>query len=96
MLRGFLKVGAIGMALVIWAGAAILTQCASADDKPSTKFDPAWVEKRVQEWQPTKDERRFDEIGWAKDIREAKRLSKDNHRPMFLFTLKGHAETGRC
>ena len=31
MLRAFLKVGAIGMAMVIWAGAAILTQCASAD-----------------------------------------------------------------
>ena len=60
------------------------------------KSDLSWVEKRVQEWQPTKEERRFDEIGWAKDIREAKRLGKANGRPVFVFTHKGHMQVGRC
>ncbi len=63
---------------------------------PQDKNDLAWIDKRVQEWQPTKEERRFDEIGWAKDIREAKRLAKEHERPVFLFTMKGHVAEGRC
>jgi hypothetical protein len=56
----------------------------------------AWVEQRVQAWQPTADERRFDDIGWVKDIREAERLAKENNRPVFLFTHNGRMAIGRC
>jgi hypothetical protein len=62
--------------------------------KPDT--DLSWVEKRVQELEPTAKEKRFDEIGWAKDIREAQRLAKKNVRPVFLFTHDGHMNIGRC
>jgi hypothetical protein len=62
-------------------------------DKP---HDLAWVEKRIQDWQPTKDERRFDQIGWAKDLPEALRLGKEKGRPIFVFTHKGHMQFGRC
>jgi hypothetical protein len=56
-----------------------------------------WVAKRIQEWQPTKDERRIDEIGWAKDIREALGLAKQHGRPVFLFTYDGVSLTAdRC
>jgi hypothetical protein len=55
-----------------------------------------WVQKRVHDWQPTADDRRFDEIGWAKDIRAAEKLAKDNNRPVFLFTHDGHMAVGRC
>ena len=41
-------------------------------------------------------ERRIDEIGWAKDIREAERLARENNRPVFLFTHDGRINTGRC
>ena len=59
--------------------------------------DPgAWVDERVREWQPSAAERRFDEIGWAKDIREARRLSAKTGRPVFLFTHDGRMATGRC
>jgi hypothetical protein len=55
-----------------------------------------WVEQRVQAWQPVKDERRFDQIGWTKDIRDAERLAKDHGRPVFLFTHDGRMAVGRC
>ena len=57
---------------------------------------PAWVEQRVQEMQPKAEERRLDEIGWAKDIRVALDLAKKHHRPVFLFTHDGRINTGRC
>ena len=56
----------------------------------------SWVEKRVQELQVTAEERRFDEIGWAKDIRDALRLAKKHGRPVFLFTHDGRMAIGRC
>jgi hypothetical protein len=55
-----------------------------------------WVEKRIQEWEPTAADRRFDEIGWAKDIRDAERLAKEHDRPVFLFTHDGRMAIGRC
>lgn len=58
--------------------------------------DAAWVKQRVQQMQPTAQERRIDQIGWAKDIREALRLAKENRRPIFLFTHDGRIATGRC
>jgi hypothetical protein len=47
------------------------------------------IEKRIQDWQPTRDERLFDQIGWAKDIREALALGAKHKRPVFLFTYDG-------
>lgn len=58
--------------------------------------DPAWVEARVRELQPTAAERRFDEIGWSRDIRAAIRLAGRHRRPVFLFTHDGAMATGRC
>jgi hypothetical protein len=58
--------------------------------------DLAWVQARVQEIEVKKEERRLDEIGWAKDIREAERLAKENRRPVFLFTHDGRLNIGRC
>jgi hypothetical protein len=58
--------------------------------------DLNWVGGRIQELQPTPKEKRFDEIGWARDIREAKRLAKENDRPVFLFTHDGRMNIGRC
>ncbi len=58
--------------------------------------DASWVDARVAERQPTAAERRFDEIGWAPDIRDALRLSRENDRPVFLFTHDGRINTGRC
>jgi hypothetical protein len=70
---------------------------AAAAERPTSEADlPAWVEKTVQERQPTAAERRFDEIGWLTDIREAIRLAKQHQRPILLFTHDGHMAIGRC
>ena len=42
---------------------------------------------------PTAEEKRFDEIGWAPDIRAAERLAKERGRPVFLFTMDGRINT---
>jgi hypothetical protein len=55
-----------------------------------------WVEKRIQEWQLTAAERRFDDIGWAKTFHEAEQLAKQHGRPIFLFTYDGQMAIGRC
>ena len=54
------------------------------------------VQNRVTELQPKAEEKRFDEIGWAKDIREALRLASQHNRPVFLFTHDGRMNIGRC
>ncbi len=56
----------------------------------------SWVKRRVAELQPAAGEKRFDEIGWAADIREAKRLAKAHGRAVFLFTHDGRINIGRC
>jgi hypothetical protein len=58
--------------------------------------DLSWVEKRVMDLQPTKVERGFDQIAWFRDLREAVRVGKEHHRPVFLFTHNGSISAGRC
>jgi len=55
-----------------------------------------WVEKTVAERQPPPEDKRFDEIGWAPDIRTAIKLAKEHNRPIFLYTVNGRINTGRC
>ncbi len=55
-----------------------------------------WVEKTVAERQPPAEDKRFDEIGWVTDIRTAIKLGKEHGRPIFLITVDGRINTGRC
>jgi hypothetical protein len=54
------------------------------------------VDGRVAEWWPKAAEKRFDAIGWAPDLRVARRLAAEHGRPVFLFTMDGRVNTGRC
>jgi hypothetical protein len=74
----------------------LLSPSPAAEKRVADKDVATWVERRVQDWQPTAAERRFDEIGWVKDIREALRLAKEHNRPVFLFTHDGRIGIGRC
>jgi RNA polymerase sigma factor (sigma-70 family) len=56
----------------------------------------AWVDRQVVDWQPTPEERRLDEIGWAPSVAAALRLAKQHDRPVFLFVHEGLIATGRC
>jgi Spy/CpxP family protein refolding chaperone len=68
-----------------------------AGPRPGTvPGDRAWVQKQVTEWQPSREERRVDDIGWVKGLREALRLGKEHDRPVLVFTYDGNMEVGRC
>jgi hypothetical protein len=77
------------------AGVAFLALCAPGVDSGSEERR-ARINERVSALQPTADERRIDRIGWARDIRAALRLARENGRPVFLFTMDGRFSIGRC
>jgi hypothetical protein len=76
------------------SGAAALPTGARAQEKTSDAEAAliARVDQRTKAWQPTAEERRLDDVAWAKDLRDALRLAKDSGRPVFLFTYSGCAE----
>src|SRR5262245_25619791 len=91
-----------GMRLVVCMG--IVTGlgawrvCGSMPQDPAQgKRDAAWIERRIAEWQPSKEERAFEEIGWAGSLSMAESLAKKHGRAIFLFTYDGANLTGyRC
>ena len=85
------KHGRIAAAAVLAAGCVAPAEVWLKDDKLVTA-----VEKRVHSLQPSRQERRFDEVGWAPDILAAEALAKEHRRPVFLFTYDGDIDTGRC
>ena len=83
----------------LWLHLSVLCSLFSVLYSPShaqEKNDFAWIDRRIEAWQPTKDERRFDDIAWAADLRTAMKLAKQHDRPVFLFTHDGHMAIGRC
>ena len=62
-----------------------------ADDQVRSKVDD-----RVADWWPKPEEKRFDQVGWAADLRTARRLAAEHRRPVFLFTMDGRVNLGRC
>jgi hypothetical protein len=81
---------------ILGLGGCLLTLLATAAEKPDPAKERAWIERRIEEVQPTTKERRFDTIGWASGIRAAERLARDNGRPVFLFSNVGQMDVGRC
>ena len=74
-----------------WDGpdGVVYARRALANDPPTVTRDSSWVDKRIEAWQPSRAERAFDEIGWAGNLSEAKRLAREHGRPIFLFTYDG-------
>jgi hypothetical protein len=68
------------------ASTAPAVQAGGAEDELKAK-----VERRVRDWQPTKDERLLDQVGWAGGLVEARQLAKEHQRPLFVFTYDGCA-----
>jgi len=79
------------MVLGVTLVSAFATENYLPDDNLVTR-----VEKRVHNLQPTREERKFDLIGWAPDILVAEKLARTSNRPVFLFTYDGSIGTGRC
>jgi len=78
------------------AGLLLLPGLRAAGPSPADHRVPAEVDKRVRDWWPRPQEKRFDQIGWAADIRTARKLAAEHNRPVFLFTMDGRVNLGRC
>jgi RNA polymerase sigma factor (sigma-70 family) len=65
------------------------------EDAAYSISDVARVDRRLAELAPSAAERRIDEIGWAPDLRTAKRLAKEHGRPVFLVEGDGDLFSGR-
>jgi hypothetical protein len=83
---GFFKVGTALFATVTLFSAVM------PDDQQLVD----WVQERVRALQPSRAERRIDDIGWAHGILEAEAFARKLNRPVFIFTHDGRIETGRC
>jgi RNA polymerase sigma-70 factor (ECF subfamily) len=88
------KAGALSVCLaaVVTTSAALWWGGVPEDPPPP---EVARVEEKVREWQPRPDERRFDEIGWVRDVRRALLLSREHGRPVAVLTLSGPVHRGR-
>jgi hypothetical protein len=91
-IRGLIRRPRALQALTV-AGSLVALFAASV---PDDKHLVDWVEKRVRGLQPSRGERKIDQIGWADGILEAEQLARTHKRPVFLFTYDGRIETGRC
>jgi hypothetical protein len=76
----------------------ILTASWVAGEEKSTSFVDLKdkIDRRVADWQPTAEEKRFDQIGWCTSLLEAEKLAREHQRPIFLFTHDGRMNVGRC
>lgn len=84
----------------VMAAAAVAGTAAGfwfGDPEPPAEPPPdlAWIEKRVREWQPRPEERRFDEIGWVRDLRHARRRAAELGRLVMVLTVAGPVQLGR-
>src|SRR5260370_15069471 len=91
------RITACRLSLCVAIGiAGAVSAVRAAEERVPDSTVANFVAKRVQAWEPTAAERRFDDIGWVKDIRTAKKLAAQHQRPVFLFTHDGHMAIGRC
>ncbi len=92
---GFLaKLGAGTMAAAaILSTAAALWSGGVPDDPRPPEFSR--VDEKIREWQPRPEERRFDEIGWARNWADALKLAREHGRGIFVVGHVGHLNLGR-
>ncbi len=76
----------------------LLAACRASAGEKSESFPDlqAAVDRRVADWQPSADEKRFDQIGWCTSLLQAEKLARQHQRPIFLFTHDGRMNVGRC
>jgi hypothetical protein len=75
-----------------------LTACQAAAEEKSESVQElrTRIDRQIADWQPTADEKRFDQIGWCTSLLEAEKMAREHHRPIFLFTHDGRMNVGRC
>lgn len=66
------------------------------DAPPANGDVSAWVDARVAALAPSAEDKRFDEIGWSREVVAALALGKEHRRPVFAFSHDGRMNEGRC
>jgi RNA polymerase sigma-70 factor (ECF subfamily) len=84
--------GAMAAAAILSTAAALWSGGVPDDPRPP---EFSRVDEKVREWQPRPEERRFDEIGWARSWPDALRLARESGRGVFVVAHVGHLNTGR-
>jgi len=87
------KLAATATAMIALATSATFLWWGEGNDQRPR--DLAEIERRVREWQPTLEERRFDDIGWVNTIAGSLQLARESGRPVFLLTQSGRINLGR-
>jgi hypothetical protein len=81
---------------VLLAVVLVSTRLRAEQPTDTEKHLVSHVDARLAEWWLKPAEQRFDQIGWAADVRTARKLAAEANRPLFLFTMDGRVNTGRC
>lgn len=73
---------------------AVITAVAGADAPPAPvrASDVAALMANVKPAKPMD----WTRIPWTRSLLDARQTSRDEDRPVFLFSLDGNIETGRC
>ena len=74
----------------------VFSACHVAFGQVADGYLDTWLRTRTTQLDARLSQRKFDSIGWASTIQGALDLAKRHARPVFLFTLDGHMDTGRC
>jgi len=82
------------MRFPVRAGVAVLAFVAVAPVRAQDR-DEAWVARQVKQVRES-DTTGWDRIPWVTSLTEARRISGQENKPVFLLTLDGNLETGRC
>ena len=82
--------------LKLLAGFSAVLTAAVGITAVAAERDAKWVDQRIREWQPTEREKRWESIGWVSNLSTAQKLAREQKRPVFMFTLDGKMNVGRC
>ena len=74
----------------------VIGACRVAAGQVADGYLETWLTTRTRQLDARMSERTFDSVGWANTIQGALDLAKQHARPVFLFTLDGHMDSGRC
>jgi hypothetical protein len=74
--------------------AVLLGGHAIADDSRQSANTPH-IERTLR-WLKKNSDLPWQTIPWVASLTEARRLSREEHRPLFLFVYNGDLDSGRC
>ena len=73
----------------------LLALGAGGSNRHAARTPSTWVAERVREFRAAPP-MKWTTLPWVGSLREARRMSQEEGRPVFLFTHDGNIETGRC